>query len=142
MHEVHEGQAVVGILGGPPVFSERQPAQPPLVVLHELPVGLNALLLRKPERVAAADRLADQVVVVGFGTAGAVSVRPQLRLHLHNTHVDPHLEHLAAGAGLDQAGVHLTRRELPRLEQRVEVAGAGHRESFTGAEYGPWRLGT
>jgi glutamine amidotransferase len=56
--EVHEGQAVVGIMGGPTILPQREPAEPPLVVLGELAVGFRTLLFRESECVALADHLA------------------------------------------------------------------------------------
>ena len=95
-HEVHERQAVVRILRCPVVFPQRKPAEPPVVELHELPIGLGALFLREAEAAAFANHLADQVVVVGFGAVRPQAVRPQVGLHLEHAHVDPHLQDLPA----------------------------------------------
>ena len=114
--EVHEGQAMVGIVGGPTILTQREPAEPPLVVLGELAVGLRALLFREPKRVPLADHLTDEIVVVGFRPVGPLAVGPEIGLHLHDAHVDAHLQHLAPRPGLDQSGVDLAGVKLPIAE--------------------------
>ena len=52
LHEIHEREAVVGIASGATVFPQREPADAPVVVLHEFPVGLDALLAVETERIA------------------------------------------------------------------------------------------
>ena len=125
-HEVHEGQAVIGVLGGPMVFPQRQPAEPTVVELHELPIRFSALLLRQPERTALPDHLADEIVVVGLGAVRPQAIRPQVGLHLQKSHVHPHLKHLAAVPGFEQTGVDLAGLKIPVLEEDIDVAGRCH----------------
>ena len=124
--EIHKRQAVIGIAGGLPIRPQRQPAEPPLIELGEFPVGLDALFLREPEGVPLADHLADEVVVVGFRPVRPLAVGAKVGLHLHDAHVDPHLEHVTSGAGLDEPRVDLTRAEIPVPEEGIDVAGGGH----------------
>ena len=48
-HEVHEAQRVVGVGRRAAKFPQRQPAHPAVIKLHELAVGLGALLGRQLE---------------------------------------------------------------------------------------------
>ena len=114
---------MVGVLGCPVVFPERQPAEPAVVVLHKLPVSLGALLFGKFEAFPFTNHLTDEIVEIGFGAVGASAVRSQISLHLQQAHIDSHLKHLAAVACLDAAGGHFTWGVVPVLQDSVDITG-------------------
>ena len=117
---------MVGIPGGTAVFPQREPAQAAVVELNELPISLGPLLVAEPKRVALANHFAHQIVEVGFRTVWSGAVWSQLRFHLEDAHVDPHLKNLTAIAGFHQAGADFPRAVVPSFEYGIDIARRGH----------------
>ena len=74
--KVHESQRVIRVVHRFGEFSQGQPTDAAVIVLHELAVGVAALGFVQLEILAHADALADQVIVVGLGALGAFAVGP------------------------------------------------------------------
>ena len=100
---------------------ERQTANPPVVILHELPVDLHAMLLGQREVLALGLGKVFEPIDAGIHPAGMLPIGPGGNLHLEQPHVDPHLDHLAAVGCPDQTGSQHTRLKRPLVQDDVDV---------------------
>lgn len=70
-----------------------------MIHLHELAIGVNALLGGQHEVVAVLAGQAGQIVEVGFGPARPLAVGAARDFQLQEPHFDAHLQHFAAVVG-------------------------------------------
>ena len=122
-NKVHKRQAMVGVAGGSAILAQRKPANPAVIILDKLAIGIHALF-RCKHKVRIVQRLGHEMVVVSGRPMRPSPVGPVLRLKLQNAHIDPHLQHVPAVRTLHQAHHHLARAVRPGIEQFVEILSA------------------
>ena len=115
-------------------FAQGQPANPPVIELHEFAVGFLALLLRHrefaffaPLPVAGLHGPADQVVKVRFRALRPRAVGPARRLQLQEAQVQPHLQHIPAVVPSFLADADALRIVGPIAEDAVDILFTCHR---------------
>ncbi len=109
--KIHQGQRVIGVGHGAVELPQRQAADPPVIILHEFAVDLEALLVRQDLRhVLLVAELALHEIEIRVHLAGTFAVGPAGELHLQQPQFDPHLKHLAAAGS-----PHDPRADHPRL---------------------------
>jgi hypothetical protein len=103
--EIHQPQRVIGVGHRIAELTQTQPAVAAVIVLHELAIGLLALLFGEDEVLAEMDRFADEIVVITLKAVRAFAIGPTFGFELQNAEVDTHLNHLAAVVPFDDADV-------------------------------------
>ena len=124
-HEIGQRQRVVAVGHRPGELPQRQAANPPVIILHELAVDLHAVLRVEDKGFALGAGKLPEPIEAGVHPAGVFAVGPAGGLHLQHAHVDPHLKHLAPIAGADQPRGQHARLKRPLVEDEIDVVLLG-----------------
>ena len=129
--KIHQGQRVIGVGHGAVELPQRQAADPPVIILHELAVDLKALLLRQDLRhVLLVAELALQEFEIGLLLAGAFPIGPAGELHLQQPQFNPHLKHLAAAGSPHHPCADHPRLIGPFSQNEINILILGHERYF------------
>src|SRR5262249_40775768 len=136
--KVDEGQGMVRISHGPAVLPQRQPANAAMVVLHEFPIRLLALLLAEDEILLVPlglGGLMPQMIEVGWETRRTLPVGPAGDFHLQYAQIHAQLQGRTAVAAFEQPGLNHAGFELPALQGVVDMLGHDAASSPSSTEH-------
>jgi hypothetical protein len=119
---IHQCQGMVGILDRAVVVLQTQPRDPAMVILHELAVGLEALLLVH-DKVRSSFLEIEHLVEKSWESINGLSVWSTLGLHLENSKVDSHLDDVSPVDSFDKPNRWGVRIKLPIAKNFVESFG-------------------
>jgi hypothetical protein len=123
--QIHQPQRVVSVVDGSLKIAELQPANPPMVVLHELTIDLQALRFVELKSLAFSLHQVPQVFEVRRKSVGPRTIGPPLALHLQQPHVQAHLDDFAT-LSINDANTQSVGFIGPRLQDVVDVLAFTH----------------